>query len=263
MPNSSKKKNLINWKLYFILLAVCFICILLVMPYTLALAPSLLESVPLGLFVAAQTLQSTILFAVVLFLGLLLAKQVGFGAPVLEGWLKGEKLSVILKPIWRLSIVAGVLGGIAVIILSLPFANLTAELLDAEVNVAAWKGFLASFYGGIAEEVLSRLFLVTLFTWIGFKIAKTKEGRPTPLGIWLAIILSAILFGLGHLGITGELTAITAEVIVRAILLNGVVAVAYGWLFWKKGLESAMIAHFSTDIVLHVITPFVVSLFIS
>jgi hypothetical protein len=29
--------------------------------------------------------------------------------------------------------------------------------------------------------------------------------------------------------------------------------IAFGWLFWKWGLESAVVAHFTADVVLHVI----------
>jgi len=95
--------------------------------------------------------------------------------------------------------------------------------------------------------------------WILFKIRKTADGKPTVIGIWLAIIISAVIFGLGHLPITGTLTAITPLVIVRAVLLNGVAGIIFGWLYWKKGLESAMISHFSADIVLQVIFPFVLA----
>jgi hypothetical protein len=42
--------------------------------------------------------------------------------------------------------------------------------------------------------------------------------------------------------------------------LNGLGGLAFGWLYWKRGLESAMMAHFSADIVLHVITPLVATL---
>jgi len=48
--------------------------------------------------------------------------------------------------------------------------------------------------------------------------------------------------------------------ITRALLLNGLGGLAFGWLYWKQGLESAMIAHFSADIVLHVITTLVATL---
>ncbi|HEX9332266.1 MAG TPA: hypothetical protein VF896_10280 [Anaerolineales bacterium] len=43
---------------------------------------------------------------------------------------------------------------------------------------AAWKGFLASFYGGIAEEILLRLFVMSFFVWLGHFISKAVEGKP-------------------------------------------------------------------------------------
>ncbi len=46
---------------------------------------------------------------------------------------------------------------------------------------------------------------------------------------------------------------ITPEVIVVALALNGIAAVSFGYLYWKRGLESAMIAHFCADFVLYVV----------
>ncbi len=103
---------------------------------------------------------------------------------------------------------------------------------------------------------------MTLIVWIIFKIKKTADGKPNATGIWLAIIISAVIFGLGHLPITGTITSITPLIVVRAILLNGIGGIIFGWLYWKKGLESAMIGHFSADIVLHVIFPFLLALLI-
>jgi len=100
-----------------------------------------------------------------------------------------------------------------------------------------------------------RLFLMTLLVWVSYKIKRTEEGKPTNVGVWLAIIITAVLFGIGHLPITAALTTITPSVVARAILLNGIAGIAFGWLYWKKGLESAMISHFSADIVLYVILP--------
>ena len=41
----------------------------------------------------------------------------------------------------------------------------------------------------------------------------------------------------------------------RAIVLNGVGGLVFGWLYWTFGLEAAMVSHFSADIVIHVIMP--------
>jgi len=66
-------------------------------------------------------------------------------------------------------------------------------------------------------------------------------------------MLAAILFGLGHLPATSMLLPLTPLVITRAIILNGLLDVAFGYLYMTRGLESAMISHFSADIVLHVL----------
>jgi membrane protease YdiL (CAAX protease family) len=254
-------KKLINWKLFFILLVSCVIASVLVIPYQLAITSVEIEISPL-LVVLSAVLNSLIMFAIAIFFGLFLSKKVGMGMPILEGILQKENKAREFKSLLLPSIGLGVFAGILIVVLSIPFNQLIPEFQNIEVLVPAWKGFLASFYGGIAEEVLLRLFVVSLLVWITFKIKKTKDGNPTVFGIWLSIILAAIIFGVGHLPTTAQIVDLTGIVIIRAIVLNGIGGIIFGWLYWKKGLESAMIAHFSASIVLHVITPFVVSLFV-
>ena len=259
-----KIKTLINWKLFSILLASCVLGAMLVIPYTLALTSSEVEITPLLLLISIA--QNLALFALAVFFGLFFSKRISMGItglrlPILEGVLEGKNQAGELKAILLPSIGLGVLAGILIILFDLPFQKVLPEMQNAEISIPAWKALLASFYGGIAEEVLLRLFMVSLLVWIGFKIKKTEDGRPTDLGVWLAIILASVLFGLGHLPATAQIIALTGPVVIRAILLNGIGGIIFGWLYWKKGLESAMIAHFSTDIVLHVITPFAASLF--
>ena len=43
--------------------------------------------------------------------------------------------------------------------------------------------------------------------------------------------------------------------IVRALVLNGIGGIVFGWLYWKRGLLAAVLAHFSADVVLHVVVP--------
>lgn len=253
-------KKIINWKLFFILLATSAITSLMVLPYALTLSSVNITITPL--LIIAQIIQSLVLYSIAIFLGLLLAKRVGFNMPILDGSLKGKEAKKHLKSILGISISLGVLAGILIILVSLPFGQLSSSFLQAEVSVSTWKSLLASFYGGISEEILLRLCLMTLFVWVTFKIRKTKDGLPTTGGIWAAIIISSIIFGLGHLPVTSAITAITPIVVIRAIVLNGIGGVIFGWLYWKKGLESAMISHFSADIVLHVALPLIASLFI-
>ncbi|MCK9152266.1 CPBP family intramembrane metalloprotease [Methanobacterium alcaliphilum] len=232
------------------------------MPYTFTLQAELLENSPVPLYVllVVQLIQSIVLFVIAIFIGLSLVKKVGLGLPIIEGWLEGKEVKEYLKSILGISIGLGILAGVLIIGIDylFSFAGVSINITQASINPPAWQGFLASFYGGINEEILLRLFLMTLIAWIIFKIRKTTEGTPTNIGMWLAIILAAIIFGAGHLPAVMSLTTLTPMVIIRTILLNAVGGIIFGWLYWKKGLESAMVSHFSADIVLHVIVPLIV-----
>lgn len=251
----------INWKLFGILLMGCILSAVLVLPYTLALNPGL-AAIFTPFVLIVQMIQSLVIFSVAIFLGLILAKRVGFSLPVLEGWLEGREVGSYFRSILGISIGLGLLSGVIIVVLSLLFTPVTATFQNVELSIPLWKGFLASFYGAISEEIVMRLFLMTVIVWIIFKIKKTEDGKPTTWGIWIAIVVSAVIFGLGHLPITGSITSITPLIIGRAVLLNGVGGIVFGWLYWKKGLESAMMGHFSADIVLHVIYPFFLALLI-
>jgi membrane protease YdiL (CAAX protease family) len=256
-------KSVINWKLFLILVIASVAATLLVLPFAVALSPALAQALS-PVILLAQILQSLVLFSIATFVGLYLAKRVGFGLPVLEAGLEGkqsESVRLLRSFLW-LAIGMGVLASVLIVLFSTMFWQVSRDLLNVEMAIPTWKAFLASLYGGIAEEILFRLFLMTLFVWISTKIKTTHDGRPTAIGVWLSIVVSSVLFGLGHLPITGDLIQITPNVVVRAVLLNGVAAVIFGWLYQKHGLESAMIAHFSCDIGLHVVVPLGASLFV-
>jgi hypothetical protein len=42
-------------------------------------------------------------------------------------------------------------------------------------------------------------------------------------------------------------------VVVAALILNGVAGISFGYLYRRHGLESAMVAHFSADVVIWVL----------
>ncbi len=255
-------KHLINWKLFGILLVACVLSVIAVLPYTLTLQGDLLKGLPISLYalLVAQILQNVLIFALFIFVGLYLGERVSLGVPILEGWLNNEEVKPYFKSILGISILSGVGAGVLIIVLDIVF-GIIHPLKIAQTSAVippAWQGFLASFYGGIGEEVAMRLCLMTLLAWVFWRIKSTREGTPTNEGMWLAIVGAAVIFGLGHLPTTAAVMEITPFIVARAVILNGVGGVIFGWLYWKKGLESAMISHFSVDIVLHVLLPLLI-----
>ena len=45
--------------------------------------------------------------------------------------------------------------------------------------------------------------------------------------------------------------------VVAVMIGNGVPGIIFGWLFRRFGLITAMVAHFSADVVLHVVGPII------
>ena len=259
-------KTIINWKVFWILLAAAILATILLLPYAMEVQSSAIDltklPIPLPIVLTLQIVQNGILFAVAIFGGLFFAGRVGLGTPILDSVTRGESVAGRVRAILPLSVILGVVS--TLVVLGLEFFYFqpamlkelgnTASALNRQTSQpAAWKGFLASFYGGIAEEILLRLFVMSLLVWLGRFLSKTADGKPTQAVFWIANILAAVLFGLGHLPTTALLVPLTPLVIARAILLNGLIGVACGWLYWKRGLESAMISHFSADLVLHVL----------
>lgn len=234
-----------------------------VMPYAFTLNQEQLATVPFSKqkLIMLSLLQATILVVVATGLGLLMSQDIGLGAPIIEAIVTDGIVPSDIGSWIILAIVIGGGSGILVVVINqyVFMPHLPAAFHKAQNRLALWKRFLAGFYGGITEEILTRLFLMTLFTWLISRVWATSDGLPTEGGYWLGIILAAILFGIGHLPATRALAPLTPLIIVRALVLNGLVALGTGYLYWQYGLLIAMIAHFTADMVLHIFAPMFIS----
>jgi len=258
-------KTLINWQAFLILWIAAILSTAALLPYVLELQSGVIAQldipIPLPALIALQIAQSGLIFAILIFFGMLLAKRVGLSTPILDIFTSGGPVSAKLRGILPISIVLGIIASLLIIGLDayvfqpaiLQELGDKAGTLTQTAQPAAWKGFLASFYGGIAEEIQLRLFVMSLLAWLGSFILKTSEGKPTNTIFWIANILAAVVFGLGHLPAASLIVPLTTLVVIRIILLNSLGGIVFGWLYQTRGLESAMISHFSADIVLHVL----------
>ncbi|WP_143703918.1 MULTISPECIES: CPBP family intramembrane glutamic endopeptidase [Luteimonas] len=243
-----------------------------VFPYLLQLAPGRVAAlpVPLPALIAIQAMQMFILVTLLAWAGLRMGHRVGLGSPLLQRWLNrhGAIDTAVLRPVHSAGL--GIASAIAILLLShlldpllLPPPRVDMQDIDGARN--ALYGLLASFYGGIVEELQLRLFLMTLLVWLAVWIARLQLPRatrgqtpwptPAPALMWAAIIAAAVLFGLGHLPTAAEVWSLDAGVVARTVVLNAIGGIAFGWVFWKRGLEMAVVAHFSADLVLHVLVP--------
>ena len=246
------------WLEFTILFIAAFLGGLAIMPYSLKLLNSSTRSKPLKMSLPVMLLlsflQTAILFAIVTGVGLLAAHAIGLGAPLLETALTGAVSSQTVWTTIEIASLLGALAGALLLIADIFFLPYWPKpLLDTTLKTTAMDNFLASFYGGINEELLMRLFGLSGLAWLLSFVFHTPAGTPTIAVLWIANIVLTIIFGLGHLPAlkktAGEISRI---MFARSLILNAPIGLLCGWLFWTYGIEAAIIAHFSADIVYHV-----------
>ena len=209
--------------------------------------PALLEQTiasagSLELVIIVSTIQS-LLYAVILgLIGKAIAEKIGL-------WRKFslESTSVISTSI------ASLVGGVAFILLDMyVFGGLVPEIFESYGTKPTLNYIIASLtYGGVVEEVMVRLFLMSLIALILSKITKSEEVTDTHFIV--ANIISAIFFAAGHLPATIASIGITPIIIIRCFVMNGAFGLLFGRMYRKHGIGYAMLTHAGVHLVSKII----------
>ena len=188
------------------------------------------------------TLNQWVLFSILNFIiaaiSMYLAIRTGLGSPFFEGILNKGEFFPQLKKVLTVTLLAAVISVVPLLLLNL--------ILGTGRIPAVWKMVLASVDAGVQEEIFYRFFIMTLLVWIGSFLKRDPDERPAEWVIWASIILSGIIFGWAHIDqqITGQQISGDALLVLIVNICYGIVL---GWLYWKLGLESAILAHFFID----------------
>lgn len=267
-PNSER----FPWRLFWLLLTAGILSALAIIPIATDMLGSMASTVavpnlPLPVIVAVGIVQNLAILALFIWLGLKLSRSLGLGAPLLESWVTGPRQAgteaesysgreVRTEQIFKSGLLIGIAVGIVVLISLLVLVPRLPNLpFIIAARLPVWKRFLVCFYGGIYEELLTRLFLLSLVAWIADRRWRQTAPGLSNAAFWFANVLVAIVFGLGHLPSASLFMPITPLVVVAALVLNGVAGIAFGYLYRTRGLEAAMIAHFTGDFVIYVLGP--------
>lgn len=210
-----------------------------------SLPPELMD-LPPQLVTALALVNPLILLLIAIVMGNLLAQRVGLRSLVAEKVSHGTPLWQQLRPHLPLAFGLGFLFAFVVLGLDAilnPFGGAELTLETTTLTGIFSQLLLGLLYGGIVEEILLRWGVMSLLVWLGWRVILRKEGAVSPAMFWGAIILAAVLFGIGHLPALANMVALTPLLVIRTILLNALGGILFGWLFWRRGLEVAMVAH--------------------
>lgn len=179
------------------------------------------------------------------FFGIILSNKIGL-------WNKIKFEKSRLKP----TIIISIIGGLSLILCDVLIFNNYNDILRDSYSVKPSSAYIISSftYGGVIEEVMLRLFFMSLIAFIIYKIFYKKEHKvPTKVFV-ISNIIAALLFAIGHLPATIQLFgSLSTMLIIRCFLLNGGVGLAFGWLYRKYGIQYSMLAHFGCHLVSKII----------
>ncbi len=201
-------------------------------------------------------LSSLVLGSILTFIGIWLSIKTRLGAPLITSMFSKFKLNA--TELWKS------IGW------SMGYATITAVMLLGVFHIQKiyypvegildrpdkFYYFFVSFSAGITEEIIFRLCLlsiiVAVFQWI------SKSEQPTNPIMWSGILITGIFFGLIHLPLSQNFNELTLFTVGMTMIGNLITGTLYGWIYWKRGLLIAIIAHVTFDLVFHVIgSPYV------
>ena len=193
------------------------------------------------LIMVVSVIQITLYAVIFSFIGIILSNKIGL-------WKKFK----INKNAIIIVIIVSIIGGLLLSVFDrYVFGSLIDPVLHSYDNKPTIEYMISAFtYGGVFEEILLRLFLMTLLSWIISKIFYRKEKEiPTKVFV-ISNIICALLFAVSHIPSTIQTFGyVDGLILFRCLLLNGIFGIAFGWLYRKYGIGYAMLAHFGIHLV--------------
>jgi hypothetical protein len=187
---------------------------------------------------------AVVLNALIVAAGLFFGRKHGLGAPYLEG--EGERPP--LRRIFFAAIVGAVIA--AAIVAVLPLAGLEKRMID-DGALPLWQRFVMSYTGGVLEEIIFRLLVVSAVVWL----LRLVRSVPRTFAVSVAIVVSAVLFAAAHLP-RWLATGGDARTIAAVMAVNGLGAMVFALIYVRWGIEPAIVGHVAADIGVHVIGPY-------
>lgn len=219
-------------------------------------------AVPPGLSLPLLAIVSGInplLFLIVAcLLGAYAAPRVGLRSYLLDRGATDEGIRQRLRGEIGLAAGVGVFGSVLILVLDVALAPFVARDLPPSV-IGATRPTLVDvlayapvrfLYGGVTEELMLRFGLMSALVFVGWYVTGRPADGPRSGVVWTAITISAVLFGVEHLPALAQSVGLTPALVARTVLLNALVGVLFGWLYWRRSLEAAMVAHASFHVPL-------------
>lgn len=241
----------LNWRLFLALWLAGTVAALPLIPVTVVLGKAGVGVPTISWQYATVTVLAAalVVFSAAIYVGLRTGRRFGLGAPLVEAWLAGEPVTDAGKRLATGAATGSALGLIGIVVAAAMVGGSAAPAMPMDDVAPLWVGVAHALSVGVGEELLFRLGLMSVLVAFVRWIMPGDVDNPSGSVMWTALSLTAVIFTAVH-GAPGgaeDATLLVAEPMQMLRLVGGGL---FGWLFWKHGLEAAMAAHFTYDVVL-------------
>jgi hypothetical protein len=198
--------------------------------------------VPVTMVVLISVLQAGATLALACWAGVALSRPLGLTAPAVEAACAGDGARAVAALGRQLA--PALIAGAIVAALLVALTGIAPEPIRAASGRYEIPLLARILYGGITEELLMRWGLMTVLLWLGWRVLQRRQGRPRTALVVAAIVVSALAFAAGHLPTVVAMgVSLDAAVLVYVLVGNTIPGVLFGLLYWRYGIEAAIVAH--------------------
>lgn len=194
----------------------------------------------------ATAVQALVMVTLAVWIGIVLTPRLGLSAPLLEAVLNRKDLREVFRALVFPGLVGGVLGAAVIV----GFHFFAPQSLSNVLEPDSLPLIVRVLYGGITEEILLRWGMMSFLVWGFWWLLQRGRGDVSGAAVWAGILLSALLFGLSHVpAVAALMTEVPTSLVIYITVGNALFGVVAGYLFWKFGLEAAIVAHLLAHLV--------------
>lgn len=189
-----------------------------------------------------------LMLAALIALGTVAAREVGLYsvfAPQLPTAIRSRRNAVHWA---QAAIIAGIVITLAQFTFDLAFWRVVPHnqllALRHAAQLSAASPLSRLLFQALTDELMLRWGLMSGVLWV-LALLFHQKSKPRASLVWMAIVIVSILSALGEVPALINMLAIdpASVIILRTTLVSAAAGIAYGWLYWKHGLEAAVLAH--------------------
>lgn len=172
--------------------------------------------------------------------------KIGLGSPIFNNIVEKKRFDSILNVSYFIEIFV---VSMVITLLLIFYKMMASPQIIAAANAIDMPLLAKILYGGITEELLMRFGLMSGLAYMLYLALKNRFQNSQNISIVIAIIISSLIFGVGHIPILqSTVGALAFETIVLVLVTNGIAGALFGALFWRRGVEAAIFAHIFSHI---------------